>query len=64
MKKNIVALLIYLGIFAAIFGLSVYSYLHDIALFDIGMSAQIIDLMVILLSSLAIIKTTYHLYRA
>ncbi len=62
MVKNIAVLLVYLVIFAVLFGLSVYDYLVDKAILDIGMPAQLVNLLLLLFTSLAVLKTTYNLY--
>ena len=60
--KHIIALLLYLLIFAAIFGLAVFDYIHNMTIIEIGISTQIVNLMIIFLSALAILKTVWHIY--
>jgi hypothetical protein len=62
MKKRLLALLAYLLIFAIIFGLSIFDYMHNLAVLEIGMSAKIVDLIIILLSALSVLKTVWHIH--
>ena len=60
--KNLIMLLIYLIIFAAIFGIELYDYIIDVAFFSIGIPARMTDIIIIVLCVAAIIKTVWHVH--
>jgi len=64
MKKHVMALLLYLLIFGIIFGLAVFDYMHNRPILELGFSTQLVNLMIILLSALAVVKTAWHLHSA
>lgn len=61
MKKGIIPFLLYLLIFAVMFFVSYYAYLQNIALVEIGVGARNLNLIMMVLSVIAILKTVYHL---
>ena len=62
MKKAAVALMIYLMIFALMFALSWYDLIVGIPLFPLGLSAEISNKIVMVLSFFGIVKTTFHIF--
>lgn len=62
MKKSMIVFLGYLMIFAAIFAIATYDFMHNKAFISIGLSASITSLMLMLLSALAVLKTTWHIW--
>lgn len=60
--KSVKPLLIYLIIFAVVFFLSMYSYYSSLDLVNLGLPVTITNLILMLLSSLSIAKTVWHIY--
>ena len=66
MKKHIFVLITYLLIFALVFGLSVFNYIYNrptLAL-NMGFSPGMVNLILMGLSTLAIIKSAWHIISA
>ena len=64
MKRSIIVLIMYLLIFTALFFLSLYNYAADTAVFEIGLSTKMTNLMVMILSVLGVAKSVWHIYSA
>ncbi|MEM3374648.1 MAG: hypothetical protein QXE31_05515 [Candidatus Woesearchaeota archaeon] len=60
-NKNIIIFEIYLIIFAIIFFLSVYAFFFNLSLVYIDLPMKLTNLVIMALSSLAILKTLYHI---
>ncbi len=63
MKKDILALMVYVVLFALVFLLSVFDYLNSIPIFNIGLPALTIDLIVAFLSLIGLIKSMLHIVK-
>ena len=63
MKKTIIILMLYLLFFGLFFGVSLYNYQQNTALFEfIGVSNRLSDLSLIVLSIFGILKTGWHIF--
>jgi hypothetical protein len=60
-RMDVFVLFGYLVIFSVLFGLSVYSYLNNKMILNIGFSTLIVNLGIMLLSVFSIIKTVWHI---
>jgi hypothetical protein len=60
-RMNVLVLFGYLVIFSVLFGLSVYSYLNNKMILNVGFSTLIVNLGIMLLSVFSIIKTVWHI---
>lgn len=61
-KRTMIVLILYLIMFAVFFAVSIINYIENKAVFKIGLSYKITDLMLIVLSVLGILKTGYHIH--
>lgn len=63
MKKDILALMVYVVLFALVFLLSVFDYLNSVPIFNIGLPALTIDLIVAFFSLIGLIKSMWHIVK-
>ena len=61
MKKSMLILILYLLLFALMFAVSVYNYMINEPVLDLGMSARMTNMGLIFLSVLGILKSTWHI---
>lgn len=63
MKWNMFMLFGYLIMFAGLFFISLYDYLTNRPIVDIGLPEKVTNLGILVLSFLGIVKTFWHIYR-
>ena len=63
MRKDLLALMFYVVLFALVFLLSVFDYLNSVPIFNIGIPALTIDLIVAFFSLIGLIKSMLHIVK-
>jgi len=63
MRRDMIALLMYLVLFGIVAILSIYQYFNSIPILEIGMSSSSINLIVFTISMLGMAKSLYHLFK-
>ena len=62
MKRTLIVLMLYLLLFGVLFVIAAYDYFNRISIVDIGFSASITNLLIVVLSGVGLLKTLWHIY--
>ncbi|MFH1399867.1 MAG: hypothetical protein ABIG95_07225 [Candidatus Woesearchaeota archaeon] len=61
LRRTVIALLLYLGLFTLLFFIALYSYTQDVPVVVLGLGAKKTDMLIMALSFIGVIKTTLHI---